>query len=243
MDRWISYAVTAKHVIEGIRNKGADSVLLRVNLKGSGAAWVKTDLSAWNYHPTDPSVDVAISRFSITDQLDHKTIPIGMCAAGAVIAEQKIDVGDELFLTGLFVSHSGRKHNIPIVRVGNIAAMPNEKVSTRIGDIDAYLIEARSIGGLSGSPVFVNVSGVRHGNLSLIGPKFFLLGLMHGHFDSGFLKEGVNEVPLAIETVNMGIGIVVPIDKVMETINQPIFRIAEDQIEKSERERGLPLLD
>jgi hypothetical protein len=243
IDRWFCYVVTAKHVIEAIRDKGVDSVWLRLNLRGSGAAWVKTDLSAWNYHPSDPSVDVAAASFSITDQVDHKYIPIGMCATRAVIGQEKIDVGDELFLTGLFVQHVGRKRNIPIVRVGNIAAMPHEKVSTRMGDIDAYLIEARSIGGLSGSPVFVNLSGVRHGNLSLVGSKFFLLGLMHGHFDSEISKKSVDEVPLAAETVNMGIGVVVPIEKVVETINQPNFRLAEDRIEKLERERGMPKMD
>jgi hypothetical protein len=67
-DRWFSYAATAKHVIEGIRNMGVDSVSLRLNLKGSGATWVKMALPAWIYHPSDPSVDVARlqgSRFRI----------------------------------------------------------------------------------------------------------------------------------------------------------------------------------
>jgi hypothetical protein len=49
---------------------------------------------------------------------------------------------------GLFSEHQGAERNIPIVRVGNIAAMPEEPVlTTSWGAIDAYLIEARSIGG------------------------------------------------------------------------------------------------
>lgn len=242
-DRVICYAVTAKHVIDGIKNKGVDSVLLRMNMKGSGASWVKTALSDWEYHPTDPNADVAVMRFAFNDRMDHKNLPLAACATKEVIATKKIDIGDEVFLTGLFVPHVGRKKNIPIVRLGNIAAMPDEKVSTKVGDIDAYLIEARSIGGLSGSPVFVNIAGVRHGSLTLGGPQFFLLGLMHGHFDSELLRKDISEDSLSQETVNMGIGIVVPIEKVMETINQPKLRIPEDQLEKQERGRTLPTMD
>ena len=55
---------------------------------------------------------------------------------------------------------TGRDRNFPIVRTGHIAMMPDEKIpKVKIGDwegnADAYLIESRSIGGWSGSPVFV----------------------------------------------------------------------------------------
>ena len=72
-----------------------------------------------------------------------------------VIKENEIEVGEEVFVTGLFSHHHGQSKNIPIVRVGNISAMPEEKIQTKEHLMDAYLIEARSIGGLSGSPVFV----------------------------------------------------------------------------------------
>ena len=241
--RMMGYAVTAKHVIEGIRNKGVDSVMLRLNFKGPGATWLRTDLAAWKYHPNDSTVDVAVMRFSMNDQIDHMVIPIALCASRDVIASRKVDIGDEVFLAGLFVPHAGRKHNIPIVRVGNIAAMPHEKVSTKLGDIDAYLIEARSIGGLGGSPVFVNLTGVRNGVLSVGLPQFFLLGLMHGHFDSELLRKDFTEDSVSTETVNMGLGVVVPIEKVMETINQPSIRAVDDQAEGAEKERGFPAMD
>ena len=41
----------------------------------------------------------------------------------ALIQEKKIGVGDEVAVVGLFRNHAGRKRNIPIVRIGNIAAM------------------------------------------------------------------------------------------------------------------------
>jgi hypothetical protein len=36
-----------------------------------------------------------------------------------------------------------------------------EKVAASFGDADAYLVEARSIGGLSGSPVFIDLLASR----------------------------------------------------------------------------------
>jgi hypothetical protein len=56
----------------------------------------------------------------------------------------------------------GRQRNIPIVRIGNVASMPHEPVATKNrGAIEAYLVEARSVGGLSGSPVLVQLGIVR----------------------------------------------------------------------------------
>jgi len=41
---------------------------------------------------------------------------------------------------------------------GNIAAMPEELIEVRdFGMMQAYLVESRSLGGISGSPVFVHV--------------------------------------------------------------------------------------
>ena len=82
-----------------------------------------------------------------------------MVATDKVINDNAIGVGDEVFLTGLFANHIGQQRNLPIIRVGNIALMPEEPVQhPSLGPIDAYLIEARSIGGLSGSPVFVHLA-------------------------------------------------------------------------------------
>ena len=45
-----------------------------------------------------------------------------------VINKYTIDTGDEVVITGMFFSHIGQQRNIPIVRIGNIAAMPQEPV-------------------------------------------------------------------------------------------------------------------
>lgn len=228
--RSFSYLVTAKHVIEGIRNKGVEKALVRLNLKSGESGWVETNVADWLYHPTDNSVDVAVLRAGVPEHCDHILYPISLVVTPEIISKEQIGLGTEVFLVGLFAHHSGLNKNIPIVRVGNISAMPEELVETQLGKIDAYLVEARSIGGLSGSPVFANLGLVRvhEGQLKFTsgGPIFYLLGLMHGHWDVGIseLDEVVVDTTGA-QRVNMGIGIVVPVAKIIEVIHQP--RIAE----------------
>lgn len=242
-DRVFLYAVTARHVIDGIKNKGIDMVLLRLNRKGTDSVWVRTMAKDWLSSP-DPSIDVAAIGIGLDASWDHLFFPVEGSATSLVIEQKKIDVGDEVCIAGLFAHHVGRKRNIPIVRTGNIAAMPHEKVATGLGEIDAYLIEARSIGGLSGSPVFVNPTGVRHGILTLTdGPQLFLLGLVHGHFDTRSLALDATADAPGVAGINTGIGIVVPVEKILEVLSQPVFRSAEEALEKRLRSESLPKMD
>ena len=154
-----------------------------------------------------------------------------MAVTPEIITNESIGCGDEVFLTGLFSNHSGQQRNIPIIRIGNIACMPEEPVQTKaLGAIDAYLVEARSIGGLSGSPVFVHLSGVRKGSLKLGQEPIYWLGLMHGHFDLERLDMDEVESDILMDLkVNMGIAIVVPVSKVLEVLNQEEFTKAREK--------------
>src|SRR5436190_824542 len=146
-DRSFHYFVTAKHIIEGIRNKGLTKVFIRLNFKDGQSRWAETEISAWHFHPTNSRVDAAVLRGTLPEHSDHLVYPLSGIVTPAVIESEQIGHGSEVFLVGLFAHHSGQQRNIPIIRVGNIAALPEEPVKTRIGSIDAYLIEARSIGG------------------------------------------------------------------------------------------------
>lgn len=221
------YVVTAKHVIEGIRQNGTDgSVYIRLNFKDS-ADYVPIPIDQWVSHPCDGTVDASVLAWGPpTDIIDYTVIPADkMTATEEVIKAEDIGCGDEVFLTGLFVNHYGKYKNQPIVRTGNIALMPEEPVATRaLGAIDAYLVEARSIGGLSGSPVFVHPGIFRagKGEARLRGNTFYWLGLMHGHWDLP-TDASVSLDTLDKERVNMGIAIVVPSTKILEVINQERF--------------------
>jgi hypothetical protein len=222
-----NFLVTARHVVEGIRSKGLDEVYIRVNTSTGDSAWVASPISEWRFHPTDSSIDVAVYRSGPNSTVDHLIISTTKFSTEETLRENAVDVGDEVFVVGLFKHHHGHRRNIPIVRVGNLAAMADEKVMTEsFGPIDAHLIEARSIGGLSGSPVFLNLGIVRHlqntFQHSNSGPIHFLFGLVHGHYDvqASQVDDAEEDSGQALSTsrINTGIAIVVPIEKVLETM-------------------------
>ena len=220
------FLITAKHVIDGVRRLGLDEIYVRVNLKSGEAAWLKCE-GEWFFHPESESVDLALLRAGIPAELDHLAIPHSLCVTEETLATHEVGLGDEVFVVGLFRHHSGNSKNIPIVRVGNLAAMTEERVVTQhFGPMDAYLIEARSIGGLSGSAVFLNLGVVRHvgGQVKHAqgGPIFFLLGLIHGHYDVPSLSIDSSELDdgsgLTTEKINTGMAIVVPTHKIFEAL-------------------------
>jgi hypothetical protein len=126
-------------------------------------------------------------------------------------------------IVGLFSSHYGRVSNRPIVRAGIIAAMPHEPLQD-VGSgeyYDAYLAEVRSVGGLSGSPVWLVISPSRMAP-GLEGREyrlhFYLLGLVRGHWqkEEAWVSDfGDTEQ----EALNTGIAIVTPIQKALDIID------------------------
>ena len=224
------YLVTARHVIDGIRKTGIDKVWLRLNHTDGSSKWASTELSQWYVHPSDPTADVAILEAVVPPGCDHLVVPFSLCLTPEAAAANEVSLGDEVFVVGLFAHHYGEQRNIPIVRVGNLAARDEEKLNSReFGKMDAYLIEARSIGGLSGSPVFLNLGLTRiiEGQFKQAnGSITFLLGLVHGHYDVDASK--VDAPTEQANRVNTGIAIVVPVHTVMAVIG------------RYERDRGAP---
>jgi hypothetical protein len=246
----VVYLVTARHVIEDcFRNSQDGKILLRVQRRGSGLDFWETTPEDWYYHPTDATVDVAVFPLKAREEDVHARdvllnldfhpydASVRTIATPKIIADEGIGQGDEVFIVGLFVNRPGKDDNIPISRIGNIAAMPKELVKTRWHDreIEAYLIEARSIGGLSGSPVFVHLGPLRFtkhpepGKMNVqyathrSGPHF-LLGLVHAHFNLDLLDippDSVEEDSPKTREINCGIAIVVPVEKIMEVLNHP----------------------
>lgn len=230
------YIVTAKHVIAKIREKNLNKVWLRINTH-EGYQWVVTNEADWLGHPTEPEVDVAVINFYLSQNAyDYLTLTPEHALTKEIMRDAKIGIGDEVFLAGLFTEHNGRQKNLPILRTGVISMMPEEPIQTIIMgwrvEIDAYLIEARSIGGLSGSPVWVHLGQTRPntipGTLRFDDLKmFYWLGLMHGHWDTRPVPDDteIDEAKIPVEErVNMGIAIVIPVEKILEVINQDVFK-------------------
>jgi hypothetical protein len=241
------FAVTAGHVIDDIRkHPSADGkCYLRMNDREHGASYVEIPIDSW-LKPSDLRIDIAAALVKIPDNYDHTTIPSRMFADEEFIQQGPVCPGRELFFPGLFVPHKGERANIPIMRTGSIAAMPIERISTKNhGNIRAYLAEARSIGGLSGSPVFVHMREYSF-------QHFEFLGMVQGHFDEeyrsttedGTLSQGDD---IAIRTaseakINMGIALVIPADDITELLNHPEFLAYRKQIAEAELERKRQML-
>src|SRR5882672_2484323 len=154
-DTHFCYLVTAKHVADQLVGK---QMFVRVNSNDGKAINYKIDMEVrWWVHPTDTAADVAVFPMGLPrEKVDYRTLPTEMCLTEQNVKEKGFGAGDEVFIAGLFALHVGKEKNLPIIRTGNVAMMPDERIPTAYsGAMDAYLIEARSIGGLSGSPVFI----------------------------------------------------------------------------------------
>jgi hypothetical protein len=73
------------------------------------------------------------------------------------------------------------------------------------------------------------------------------MGIVHGHFDVTENKIGdlnpVADDGLSSTSVNMGIAIVVPINKMLEVLNQPSVKEKEDSAVEQLRRKNLPVPD
>jgi hypothetical protein len=210
------YLVTAKHVARSLMGR---EFRIRANESEGGSAFVRgTEEINWWTHPTDESVDVAVLGWVPPEPIEYRTVPLEMFLTEEIIRSKSIGVGDEVFMTGLFIHLVGSARNQPIVRMGSIAMMPDEPIPSEAGSVEGYLIESRSIGGLSGSPAFVRET------IPMGLGAFHLLGLVHGHWDiplDQIADSVLPDVNDAVANVNMGIAVVVPAEKIREVLFHP----------------------
>ena len=252
--------VTAKHVIEDI---DSDTVNIRLNSHAGDARVIDTPKAMWFSHPDDRfDVSVCPTRL-MRDQFDIAHLPFsptldlgGNCAiTHEMIDKYYIGIGDEVYVPGMFVGRIGENSKLPILQIGTIAAMPEESIETKYGRHDAFLIEVRSIDGLSGSPVCIDLTGRK---LPLTAPPrplpdmreerhlFFLMGIVLG-YNEVFNPRDVIEIKerptaaviRATVPLNTGIAVVLPIWRVTEAMEQPKLKgPREALIRESNRDRG-----
>ena len=235
--------VTARHVAVDLQDR---DIAFLVNTRSGGVAALTMSSDRWFFHP-DASVDVAVLPFSAMPEHDLVTIGPESFLTPDLMTALKIGLGDELIIPGLFTFAPGVKRNLPIVRIGSLAMIPDEPIQVDCGFAQVYLVEARSIGGLSGSPVFVrgslkfplrpmNADGEFMGTSSIP----YLLGLMHGHWD--IRESEMNKAHFVADRqrgVNLGIGVVVPAEKILEVLDHPGL-IAMRQNVKATPNRKMP---
>ncbi|MCE9524522.1 MAG: hypothetical protein K8R36_00540 [Planctomycetales bacterium] len=195
---------------------------------------MRTDFRDWEFHD-DAKIDAAILPLDWTaikfSTLAHKCIPAEWFLSDEEIDRIGLGPGNELYFPGLFSRHHGNEANIPVLRVGTLAAMPNELVRTKLGLARVHLAEMRSIGGHSGSPVFVNLDDlgdrwkIKEMQEAVSGKETMaqLLGIVHGFFP--IAKDGfVATMPtddFSREDFNSGVAAIVPARDILHVFAQP----------------------
>ncbi len=233
-DQIVIYAVTARHCVSNGAGL-ADEIDLRLNQRNGGTGTIRIDPADWLLHPT---ADVAVAPVSISrEEFAFRVYPVSGLATAGFRSDQNIGPGDDVFITGLLVNHPGETKIMPIVRVGNIAAMPDDAVHMKTGPDVAALIEARSIGGLSGSPVFLHLPFWRDapkgslfvggGSKATSGGEHRLFGVMHGFYPVG--RNDPDGISGGDENLNTGIAVVVLADRVLDLINCSDQQALRDQ--------------
>jgi hypothetical protein len=210
------YAVTNAHVVrEGF-------TVIRINKRFGGYDILELPATAWLEHPDGD--DLAACHTVLVPQHDFKFVASAGCVDKDKVTHFNIGVGDEVFMVGRFIGHSGEQKNLPIARFGNIAMMPSENLVNGLGNKrQHYLIEVRSVSGFSGSPVFVYdfPGSVAKGMRGKIMPDL-LLGIDCGHLS-------VSE-----KHISAGVAAVVPAWCLLELLEQP-----EMKRQREEREAEL----
>ena len=101
-----TYVVTAKHVIDALKRKGVAEIYLRHNLRapaGDSTMGVQAvGIDKWVTHPTDGTIDVAIAVCGVPAACSERVLPFSLCATEDRLKSDEVDLGDEVFVVGLF---------------------------------------------------------------------------------------------------------------------------------------------
>ena len=222
--RFVPLIVTARHVV-GDR----DVIMARFSLSSGGSTgFVKYNLAAQRVsndcwvHP-DPGVDVLIFRTAHFEHIDYQQVPVDMIATKAAFTEDDIKPSDRVIFPSMLSHFMGTTRNFPVTRDGTIALVADELIPLTF-DIGAtkittqqelILLDATSIPGASGSPIFLwpGPRIVRNA-FNMGGGKPWLIGVMHGFYGSAreILKINTTDAARVIEMFaeNSRIAIVFP---------------------------------
>jgi hypothetical protein len=256
----IGYLVTAKHLSHGL---GSDPFLIRVNKCDGSSVNLRADQIPWLEHP-DPSVDVSAIPMHLGTGSPFDAIYINgdaMMANAEQLKAENVGVGTETYTVGLFRLLSGERRNMPVCHFGEVALMPSDE-KIPVADwtdvdgkrrifVDGYLVEAQSLGGLSGSPVFyrpeetLDLSGVFNvipsaarrptdkPQVAVPRSQLRLLGLWQGAWDAPPDEVRAAQQGLSDDArVGVGMGIVVPCERISELLEMPEVKKQREAISK-----------
>ena len=213
------FVITNTHVAQG-RNR-----TLHIAAGTENSFFYDVPGSAWVPHSAGDDISSAELTFDYTSgvaTLDWSAIS----ASKQRLDELNAGVGDDVFMLGRFLSHNSLQIDQPLARFGNIAMMPGCPIRDGRGiEVEAFLIEMRSLSGFSGSPVFVYMGpGTYRGNGTMM--PFFtetigLIGIDTGHktIRGDVRSAESNSKTELFVPLNTGIAIVSPVWRIEELLD------------------------
>ena len=242
--RWkaFPYIVTNRHVIEN------GSSVVRINTTDGGVDIL--DLKPADWKCSDPD-DLAAIPLNASDCHDFSMTNVDALISEEEIRAHSVGPGDAVFMVGRFGVHGGQLSNRPSVRSGIISMMPGDPIRQQDGHEQiSFLVEAHSIGGYSGSPVFVYISKLlpRPNVISLEGNqswRLWLLGVDWGHLHDWVYVNAENGSRWpggAKVCLNSGMMGVIPAWRLRDFLNCEDFRElrikADDEFRKQKVDAG-----
>jgi hypothetical protein len=145
------YVVTNRHVV-----LDGNGVVPRLTTTDGGTETIDLGLEDWVFDRQGD--DLAMSYIGPA-RPPYKVLGVPDSYILTRERSEKFHVGpgDEVFLVGRFREHDGERRNSPSVRFGNVSMMPTEPILHDGNGQYSFLVEARSISGYSGAPVFLHI--------------------------------------------------------------------------------------
>jgi hypothetical protein len=156
------YVITCCHVILG------GATVVRTNLKDKSSGYERTfcmnfSKDDWVTHPEHDLAVCPLPYDAEIHRYDASFIDPSFVLTLDQFREMNVGPGDDLLYIGRFMGHAGKFQNMPSVRFGNISMNPSEDEPLEYEEPGthkqkrqaAFLVEARSRSGYSGSPVFL----------------------------------------------------------------------------------------
>jgi hypothetical protein len=246
------YAITNWHVAVKLA-----ATTIRINTTDGKSRPIHTDLNLWQFDGFGDD----LAGYDITDDLYEDGTGLDVLTyihedvfvTPDLIARFNIGIGDDVFMIGLFVGHPGRNQNAPLARFGNISRLASDQSPVEQPDNrmrPSHLVDTRSRGGFSGSPVFVyrnpftdlqHVMGNRR--MNPINPDDLFMYLLGVHCAQFPEETRVKRAEARNDAIKEGdflllpssLTVVVPAWRITELLDRPYF----DTVRKG-REKKYP---
>ena len=186
-------------------------------------------MHSWTVHP-DPGIDVAVLKLD-EQQLEADGIEFFFFQSDAhtftynQALESGVSEGDGVFVLGFPLGQAGDERNYAIVRQGIIARVQDWLK----GQAPSFLVDASIFPGNSGGPVLLkpeltSVSGTNPTN------RCGLIGMVSSYLPYREIAVSTQtKRPRMIFEENSGLGVVVPHDAIMETVEIAVEKFSPKQ--------------